>query len=102
MQFDSAAVVRMVAVEAWHSWDPLFMYQQIGLKPSAALPEAPAAAPVAQQHARDAPAAPQAEMQEAAAEVQAAAAAAADGESQLEARKGVVQQYFDVYNSGGC
>jgi hypothetical protein len=98
----AAAAAGMAGVEAWHSWDPLFMYQQIGLKPSAALPEAPAAAPVAQQGRREAPATPHAELQEAAVEVQTAAAAADTDSSQLEARKAVVRQYFDVYNSGGC
>uniref|UniRef100_A0A383WE51 Uncharacterized protein n=1 Tax=Tetradesmus obliquus TaxID=3088 RepID=A0A383WE51_TETOB len=100
MQPDSAAAAGMAAVEAWHSWDPLFLYQQVGLSPSSDVPEAPPAAPVAVQ---DAAAAGPAAAQVASVSAEpaaAAAAAAADGGSQPEARKAVVQQYFDIYNSG--
>lgn len=83
----AAAEAGMKAAAAWHSWDPLFLYQQVGLNPSIAVPEAPPAAPVAAQGAAAGPA------------IQAAAAAVED-DSETEARKAVVQQYFNIYNSG--
>jgi hypothetical protein len=91
MQPDSAAAAAagaagMRAAAAWHSWDPLFFYQQVGLNPSTAVPEAPPAAPVA--------------MQDAAAGAAIQAAAAVEGDSKTDARKAVVQQYFNIYNSG--
>jgi hypothetical protein len=104
MQPDSAAAAGMAAVVAWHSWDPLFLYQQVGLRPSSAVPEAPPAAPVVLQDVPAGPAVPQAAAGPAVQAVQpaaaAAAAAAAEECSQPEACKKVVQQYFDIYNSG--
>lgn len=67
-------------ISAWHSWDPLFMYQQIGAVPCT-VPSAPPAAPAA---------APCAE----------SIAVAGDSEDEVAQSKAVVKQYFETYNTG--
>jgi hypothetical protein len=86
-----------VVVAAWHSWDPLFLYEQIGLAPSA-VPAAPQAAPAIGNATAAAGAGAGAAAQEGAAAAASAAAAAEGGPEQW---KAVVQQYFEIYNSGG-